>query len=129
MGGELLIRIAHRQTLQGGGGLTIHLHDPGLETSKGPAPHHRGEGVAAAGLLFHRQVGQQRGAAVSKSQQTVVQASLLTQMNLQHVAVGSVSLSRHHLQQIQLRLFFHQQQHPCRRQPRRTCLQKLQRRH
>ena len=74
-------------------------------------------------------MSQQRRASISEGQQTVIQARLLTQMNFQHVAVSSVIPSRHHLQQIQLRLFFQQQQHPCRRQPRSSRLQELQRWH
>ena len=126
VGGQLLIRLTDRQTLELCGGLSIHLHHPRLNPRQIPSLHHRGEGITAAGLLLHRQMGEQRRLTVSRGQQSVAQLGFLAQVHLQHMAMGRGPIGLQHLQQIQARLLLHQQHNPGGRQTSSTGQHQLQ---
>ena len=117
MGGQLLISAGDRQALERGFRLTIHLHHPRLDAPQGPSRHHGREGVVTACFLLHSEVGQQGGPAVCAGQKTVTQHGFLPEMSLQHVAMGRGTFRQDDLQQLQLRFFLQQQQHPRGDQP------------
>ena len=126
MGCQLLIPAGDGQALQRGLRLTIDLNNPRLDTTKGPAFDHGAEGVGAARLLLHRQMGQQRGCAISRRQETVAQLSFLTEMHFKQMGVRRLAVGQNHLENLELGFLFQQQQHPCCRQARSTAHHQFQ---
>ena len=80
-----------------------------------------------AGFLLHRKMGQKGGLTVGRGEKTMAQHGVLSEVDLQNVAVGRGPLRQDDLHQIQLRFFLQQQQDPRRDQPFATGQHQLQR--
>ena len=97
MHSKLLLSVSNGQTLQRGGGLSVHLNHPWLDPTQRPTLNNRREGVSAAGLLLDGHLSEQRRHAIGTSQDPMVQLRFLTEMNLQKVTVGRFAPCRKHL--------------------------------